>query len=103
MSDTAAQTFEHLNLTRWPMNVVPDDEAAGIWIGRPRLHRQVERLIRGAARIRASQLVLIWADYGSGKTHTLRHIKVLARDNPALVPIYVVTPRGLRSFMDCTV
>jgi hypothetical protein len=43
---------------------------------------------------------LLWADYGAGKTHALRHLEFLARSVDGLVPLYVVTPRGIKSFLD---
>src|SRR4051794_21434178 len=92
--------YPHLNLSRWPFSLVPNEETAATWVGRPALLRQVKLLIRGAARIPSSQLVLMWADYGAGKTHTLRHLELLAQEQGALSPIYVVTPKGIKSFLD---
>jgi hypothetical protein len=42
----------------------------------------------------------LWAAYGAGKTHALRHVQHLAREVPELVSLYVVTPKGIRSFLD---
>jgi hypothetical protein len=48
----------------------------------------------------ASQILLLWGGFGGGKTHALRHLEVLAREEPDLLPLYVVTPKGIKSFLD---
>jgi hypothetical protein len=92
--------YDHLNLRGWPFNIVPSEETAAIWVGRPKEERRLQMLIRSVARIDASQVVLLWAPYGAGKTHALRHLQWLARDRANLLPLYVVTPKGIRSFLD---
>lgn len=92
--------YDHLNLKGWPFNIVPSEETATVWVGRKGEKRRLEMLIRSIARIDASQIVLLWAPYGSGKTHALRHLQWLARQRPNLLPLYVVTPKGIRSFLD---
>src|SRR5437868_3771622 len=95
-----ATSLEHLNLRAWPFHVVPSEETAQVWIGRPDIHRRLRKLVRSIPRVDASQLILLWAGYGAGKTHALRHIQHLAREIPDLVSLYVVTPKGIRSFLD---
>jgi hypothetical protein len=94
------ETTEHLNLRGWPFNVVPSEETAAVWVGREAARRRLLALIRSIGRIDASQIVLLWAPYGSGKTHALRHLQWLAHDRANLLPLYVVTPKGIRSFLD---
>jgi hypothetical protein len=48
----------------------------------------------------SSQIVLLWATFGSGKSHALLHLRWQAANDAALVPIYVVIPQGVKSFMD---
>ena len=45
---------------------------------------------------------LLWADFGAGKTHTLRYIAQEARANrfPGLLPIYCALPKGSKRFLD---
>jgi hypothetical protein len=93
-------SYEHLNLRGWPFNIVPSEETAAVWVGRKAARRKLQMLIRSMSRIDASQIVLLWAPYGSGKTHALRHLQWLARDRADLLPLYVVTPKGIRSFLD---
>jgi len=57
-------------------------------------------LIRSTGRVGVSQFLLLWADFGAGKTHALRYLEFLARENSHLAPLYVVTPRGVRTFVD---
>lgn len=96
----SANNLDHLNLNGWPFHVVPSEETARVWIGRPEVQRRLRKLVRSIPRVSASQLVLLWAAYGAGKTHALRHVQHLAREIPELVSLYVVTPKGIRSFLD---
>jgi len=97
MAETA---YEHLNLRGWPFNIVPSEETAAVWVGRAQLHRRLRMLLRTASRVAASQIVLLWSGFGQGKTHALRHVEGLAQQEPDIIPLYVVTPRAIRSFVD---
>jgi hypothetical protein len=93
-------TLEHINMSRWPFTVVPSEESAAVWVGRPDAHRLVQRVLRSAARVDSSQLVLLWAEYGAGKTHALKHLRRSSLKTGGVNAIYVVTPQGIRSFLD---
>lgn len=94
------QDFSLLGLREWPFHVVASEATAHTWVGRPDLQRKVDRLQRSAARVSTSQIVLMWASFGAGKTHALMHLRRLAQEQENLRPLYVVTPRGIRSFVD---
>lgn len=96
MSD---RSYEHIGLSGWPFNRAGPDNA-DVWIGRPDVLRRMRLLLRGASRVPASQLFLMWADLGSGKTHALRHMEHLAKTQADLVTIMLTTPRGIGSFFD---
>jgi hypothetical protein len=99
MTDSEPE-FPHLNLRQWPFTITPSDETAATWIGRPETHRQLRMVLRSASRVPASQILLLWAGFGGGKTHALKHLEVLAREAPDLLPLYVVIPEGIKSFLD---
>lgn len=94
------ESFQSLNLRRWPFNVSASETSAQIWVGRPSEERRLRRLIRAAGRVPNSQIAILWASFGSGKTHALRYMERLAEENERLVPLYVVIPRGIRSFLE---
>ena len=98
-TDPSAE-YPRLGLRTWPFHVVASEATAEVWVGRPDLQRKVDRLQRSAARVPNSQIVLLWASFGAGKTHALMHLRRLAQAQPTLTPLYVVTPRGVRSFVD---
>lgn len=91
---------EHLNLREWPFSVSPSEESAKVWVGRKDVKRRITRLLKGIQRVSSSQIILLWASYGAGKTHLLKHLESLARDRPDVIPLFVVTPRGIKSFLD---
>lgn len=95
-----AAQYRHLNLWGWPFNIVPSEDTAAVWIGRPDAHRRLRMLLRTASRVQASQIVLLWAAYGAGKTHALKHLQGMARKMPDLLSLYIATPEGIRSFLD---
>jgi hypothetical protein len=97
---TTPTSFESLNLRGWPFNTVPSEETAAVWVGRPEARRRLQMLLRTVSRVPASQIVLLWAAYGAGKTHALKHLQGLARQKPDLLALYVATPEGIRSFLD---
>jgi hypothetical protein len=100
-ADAEADTpFGHLNLREWPFSVVPSDRTAVVWIGREALQRKLRALLRTVGRVPASRIVLFWAAYGQGKTHALLHLKQLVAADRHVRALYVVTPQGIRSFVD---
>ena len=92
--------YEHLNLRGWPFNIVPSEDTAAVWIGRAEARRRLRILLRTVSRVPASQIVLLWAAYGAGKTHALKHLQGMAREKPDLLALYTATPEGIRSFLD---
>src|SRR4051794_39629943 len=97
MSESNAH--EHLNLRGWPFQVVPSEEAAAIWVGRPEVEKRLRALLRTIARVPASRIVLVWAAYGAGKTHALKNLQYRARDTSDVRVLYVVTPEGIKNFI----
>jgi hypothetical protein len=92
--------YEHLNLKGWPFNIVPSEATAAVWVGRPDAQRGLHLLLRTASRVPASRIVLLWAAYGGGKTHALKHLQLKARERAELLALYTATPEGIRSFLD---
>jgi hypothetical protein len=94
------ERYDHLNLKAWPFNVSASAETARVWVGREGARKQLEVLLRGAQRVDASQIALLWAGFGAGKTHALRYLQFRAQEIPELMPLYVVVERGIKSFLD---
>ena len=93
--------YEHLNLTGWPFQVVPDQEFATIWAGRRETKKQLERLLWKMQFVPKSGLHLLWANFGMGKTHTLLHLQHLCGQTQGrLIPVYAVMPKRARGFID---
>jgi hypothetical protein len=94
------ENYTQIGLRDWPFHVVASEATADIWVGRDELKRKVSRLQRSASRVSTSQIVLMWASFGAGKTHALMFLRRLASTDEKLEPLYVVTPRGIRNFVD---
>lgn len=90
----------HLNLRDWPFQIVPSSETAAVWVGRPEVERKLQGVLRTARRVPASRIVLLWAAYGAGKTHALRYLGHQADDGDRVEALYVVTPKGIKNFLD---
>lgn len=92
--------FAPLNLRAWPFSIVPSEGQGRLWVGREEVRGKLQALLRSVLRVQASRIILLWADYGQGKTHALRYIQSLASDNDRLRALYVATPQGIKSFVD---
>jgi len=99
----AQQTnFSHLWLTGWPFQTVPDESFARFWADRTKLKQQIDQLLWKWPRKDRGFLQLMWADLGSGKSHTLLYIYQHCLHHPELgiLPFFAVMPKEIRSFLD---
>lgn len=96
------QGWPALGLARWPFQIVPDEHFTRLWADRQVLYEQLKRLVWRWNTQPRSTIHLLWADLGAGKTHTLRHVEWLMRQQAdrALLPIYARMPKQLRSFVE---
>jgi hypothetical protein len=93
--------YKHLGLKEWPFQVVPTDDSIQYFAGRKDFYSEVVKLIRYVNRTQPSSLNLLWAWFGSGKTHTLMHMRYLCqKDDSQVYPIYCVLPGSIKSFSD---
>jgi hypothetical protein len=88
--------------SKWPFRIVADEEFAHVWADRSELRSELERRIRRLKSIPHSTVQMIWADFGAGKTHTLRRIEVQCHDDQvrALIPVYTEIPVGTDGLLD---
>jgi len=93
--------YPHLGLLDWPFRVVPDESFYSFIADREQLVADIRSLLRNLSRRSASSMHLMWAWFGAGKTHTLRHMEHLCRSEfPTFVPVYMEFPKSVRSFVD---
>ena len=86
----------------WPFDIVPAPGQPLVWADRSQVKERLTRLGRTLGRHSAVSLHLLWADFGSGKTHTLLYLKQQAErgEFDSLLPLYSSLPKGCRSFLD---
>ena len=93
--------YKHLGLWDWPFNVVPVPSSLSFMADRHVLASDIQTLLRNLSRRSGSSMHLMWAWYGSVKSHTLQHIQYLCSNvYPGIVPVYLEFPRGARGFVD---
>lgn len=93
--------FPHLQLKAWPFQVVPDDRFVEIWADRKDILADIHNLLQGFSRRKQSTINLLWAWFGVGKSHTLRHMQYLCRTKyKTIIPIYTEFPKSVRAFLD---
>jgi hypothetical protein len=93
--------YPHLGFREWPFQVVPDDNFVKIWADRKEILDDVQIILNTLKRRDQSTINLLWAWYGEGKSHTLKHISYLCRTAfNDLLPVYTEFPRTIRSFLD---
>lgn len=81
----------------WPFRVVVDEVFSQVWADRTQLKHEIDRRLGTIASLPHSTVQLMWADFGAGKSHTLRHIEgiCLHSDPRRLIPIYTELPPDL--------
>jgi hypothetical protein len=93
--------YPHLRLIDWPFRVEPDPALYPLLADREQLHRDVDVLLQNLSRRTPSTIHLMWAWFGAGKTHTLRHLEYLSRERyKCFMPIYTDLPRVTKGFFD---
>lgn len=93
--------YPHLDLFEWPFQVTPDENFYSFMADRSQVVEDISTVLRNLSRRTPSTIHLLWAWYGAGKTHTLRHMEYLCKENyPGLFPVYTEMPRSIRSFSD---
>jgi len=85
----------------WPFIVVPNEASCTFIADRKQLNIDVQNLLRNLSRHSASSMHLMWAWFGSGKTHTLKYINYLCKkDFKGIIPIYIEFPKATKNFLD---
>jgi hypothetical protein len=68
---------------------------------RQQLQRDINVLLQDLSRRTPSTIHLMWAWFGAGKTHTLRHLEYLSRErHKCFMPVYTDLPRVTKGFFD---
>lgn len=86
--------------SNWPFQVVPDPGGPMVWAGRPELRERVAQFLRAFSFRPQSTIDIVWAAFGSGKTHLLYYIKQQALACGHMIPWYVTTPESARTFVE---
>ena len=76
-------------------------ETARVWAGRPEAHRRAVKLVRQMLSRSESSLDVLWANFGSGKSHFLLHLLYLAElqaSDVKLIASYVEVPEQNSAF-----
>ncbi len=93
--------YPHMHLAEWPFQTVPDERFTRIWADRRSVLEVVYQLLNGLSRKKPSTINLIWAWYGTGKSHTLKHMVHLCHEKfKTLLPVYTEYPKTVKSFLD---
>jgi len=81
----------------WPFRIVVDESFARVWADRSDIREDLEKRMRRMKGLPHSTVQLMWADFGAGKSHSLRHIEWKCMQDPdrKLIPIYTEVPVGL--------
>lgn len=84
----------------WPFSVVPDPSGRIIWAGRPALKQQIEQYLGVLSLRPQSSVDVIWAAFGSGKTHFLLYLAQEAQERGKTIAWYCVTPKAASNLAD---
>ena len=96
-----AVKYPHLELKDWPFQTVPDERFTKIWADRREVLESVYSILNHLSRRSPSTINLIWAWFGTGKSHTLKHMAHLCQSKfKSLLPVYTEFPKTVKSFLD---
>lgn len=71
------------------------------WAGRPEVLKRIKRVLRTLSSRSDSTLDLLWANFGSGKSHALYHIgHLLSLSAPNSISAFIEIPEQVRHFID---
>jgi len=99
---SAMLDWNHVYLKQNPFaDTPPRRPEEAVWAGLPRLKGQFESLFAQALATSATQVVLNWGAWGSGKTHAATYFSLKERLSPLvqaprvrdICPIYIRTPK----------
>jgi hypothetical protein len=87
--------------TTSPFLLTATPETGATWAGRPGLKMKVDRLARSLVIRTDSTLDVVWANFGSGKSHVLFYIAHLIQHQaPASVSVFVEVPEQMKNFLE---
>jgi Cdc6-like AAA superfamily ATPase len=87
--------------TEWPFTVIPSEErGAELWADRKSTLHMIENILQDWSVNKDSNITLLWADLGAGKTHTLYNLQARVRVLERMLPIYVLLPQTISKFID---
>jgi hypothetical protein len=69
--------YEALHFREWPCQTVSLDETVSLWADRDAILNRVLEMLDYLSNNNSTTLHLLWADFGCGKSHTLRYIEYL--------------------------
>ena len=93
--------YPHLSLVEWPFQTTPDQNFYTFMADRAQVKDDLGGILRSLSRRNTSTIHLMWSWYGAGKTHTLRHIEYMCRNEyTGILPIYTEMPKSLKNFCD---
>src|SRR4051812_34370360 len=97
--DESARAF---GWNEWPFRIVADAQFARVWADRNLLRHEIDRRLRRLRSVPHSTIQIMWADFGAGKSHTLRHLeaKCLDDETQRLIPLYTEVAVGCEGLID---
>lgn len=63
-----------LGFSEWPFRTIPDEDFVKIWCGRKELYERLDKIFSGIVRRPMFQIHLVYGDFGTGKTHSIKHM-----------------------------
>lgn len=95
MSTEFKGKIEDMLLIDNPFRVVPQTNPE-IWAGRKKVKKDLERFISNGLILSPTQLIIIWGDWGTGKTHAARYFTRYINYETKGLSIFMRCPRPMR-------
>jgi len=93
--------YKALHFREWPCQTVSLDEPVSLWADRDALLKRVIEVLDYLSNNNSTSLHLLWADWGCGKSHTLRYMEYLCLTKyPGIFPLYSRMPDNVKGFTE---
>jgi len=87
-----------LGFSAWPFHTLPDEDFIKIWCGRKELQEKLDKVFVRLLQRSAFQICLLYGEFGSGKTHSIRYMLNKYHDKAKLLTSELEYDVTIRSF-----
>ena len=87
-----------LGFSEWPFHTLPDENFIKIWCDRTELQKKLDNVFIRLTQKPGFQICLIYGDFGTGKTHGIKHMLNKYQESANLITSELEYDMSIRTF-----